>query len=83
MDPRNSFIFNWLPLRLLLQNSKLKNMNNNKGFEKFIKPEFKGAKKKESIRQDKRKAKAESRAIGEDPVRTTVNCVPTMFVPEL
>ena len=41
-------------------------MNNNKGFEKFIKPEFKGAKKKESIRQDKRKAKAESRAIGED-----------------
>ena len=41
-------------------------MSNNKGFEKFIKPEFKGAKKKEAIRQDKRKAKAESRAIGED-----------------
>ena len=39
---------------------------NNKPFEKFIKPEFKGAKKKEAIRQDKRKAKAESRAIGEE-----------------
>ena len=38
----------------------------NKTFEKFIKPEFKGAKKKEAIRQDKRKAKAESRAIGEE-----------------
>ncbi|OIR08384.1 ribosomal large subunit pseudouridine synthase B [mine drainage metagenome] len=38
----------------------------NKPFEKFIKPEFKGAKKKEAIRQDKRKAKAESRAIGEE-----------------
>src|ERR1019366_4347221 len=38
----------------------------NKPFEKFIKPEFKGAKKKEAIRQDKRKAKAASRAIGEE-----------------
>lgn len=48
-----------------MQNSKSKNMSN-KPFEKFIKPEFKGAKKKEAIRQDKRKAKAESRAIGEE-----------------
>lgn len=38
----------------------------NKPFEKFIKPEFKGAKKKEAIRQDKRKAKAASRALGEE-----------------
>ncbi len=41
----------------------------NKGFEKFIKPEMKGAKKKEAIRQDKRKAKAEARAAGEEARR--------------
>ncbi|MDE3236459.1 MAG: rRNA pseudouridine synthase [Bacteroidota bacterium] len=41
----------------------------NKGFEKFVKPEFKGAKKKEAIRQEKRKAKAEARAAGEEARR--------------
>ncbi|MBA4196057.1 MAG: rRNA pseudouridine synthase [Chitinophaga sp.] len=40
-----------------------------KGFEKFIKPEMKGAKKKEAIRQEKRKAKAEARAAGEEARR--------------
>lgn len=34
-------------------------MHNTKGFEKFIKPEIKGAKKKEAIRQEKRKIKKE------------------------
>lgn len=63
--PESGFIFKSLPSPFLLQNSKSKNMSN-KPFEKFIKPEFKGAKKKEAIRQDKRKAKAESRAIGEE-----------------
>jgi 23S rRNA pseudouridine2605 synthase len=33
-------------------------MHNTKGFEKFIKPELKGAKKKEAVRQEKRKQKA-------------------------
>lgn len=41
----------------------------NKGFEKFIKPDFKGAKKKEAIRQEKRKIKAELRAAGEEARR--------------
>jgi len=41
-------------------------MATNKGFEKFIKPEFKGAKKKEAIRQEKRKIKKEARAAGEE-----------------
>ena len=35
-------------------------------FEKFSKPELKGAKKKEAFRQEKRKAKADSRALGEE-----------------
>jgi 23S rRNA pseudouridine2605 synthase len=37
-----------------------------KPFEKFIKPELKGAKKKEAIRQQKRKLKEESRLRGEE-----------------
>jgi 23S rRNA pseudouridine2605 synthase len=37
-----------------------------KPFEKFIKPELKGAKKKEAIRQEKRKLKEESRLRGEE-----------------
>lgn len=41
----------------------------NKSFEKFMKPEMKGAKKKEAIRQEKRKAKAEARAAGEEARR--------------
>jgi len=41
-------------------------MRTNKPFEKFIKPEFKGAKKKEAIRQQKRKLKAEARAAGDE-----------------
>lgn len=41
----------------------------NKGFDKFIKPEIKGAKKKEAIRQEKRKIKAEMRAAGEEARR--------------
>lgn len=63
--PGRGLVFKSLSSPFLLQNSKTKNMSN-KPFEKFIKPEFKGAKKKEAIRQDKRKAKAESRAIGEE-----------------
>lgn len=34
-------------------------MHNTKGFEKFIRPEIKGSKKKEAIRQEKRKIKKE------------------------
>ena len=37
-----------------------------KPFEKFIKNEPTGAKKKEIFRQEKKKAKAESRAVGEE-----------------
>ncbi len=44
-------------------------MTTNKGFEKFIKPEFKGAKKKEAIRQEKRKIKAEAKAAGDEARR--------------
>jgi 23S rRNA pseudouridine2605 synthase len=44
-------------------------MATNKGFEKFMKPEFKGAKKKEAIRQEKRKIKAEARAAGDEARR--------------
>ncbi len=44
-------------------------MSTNKPFEKFIKPELKGAKKKEAIRQQKRKIKAESRAAGDEARR--------------
>jgi len=41
----------------------------NSGFKKFINPEPKGAKKKEAIRQEKRKIKAELRAAGEEARR--------------
>jgi 23S rRNA pseudouridine2605 synthase len=41
-------------------------MPTNKGFERFIKPELKGAKKKEAFRQEKRKAKSEARAAGNE-----------------
>jgi len=35
------------------------------GFDKFINPKLAGAKKKETLKQEKRKAKAEARAVGE------------------
>lgn len=38
----------------------------NKPFDKFINKEAKGAKKKEAIRQEKRKGKADARALGEE-----------------
>ncbi len=41
-------------------------MANNKAFDKFMNKEPKGAAKKEIIRQEKRKAKAEARAAGEE-----------------
>ena len=48
-----------------MQNSKSIQMSK-KPFDKFIKNEPTGAKKKEIFRQEKKKAKAESRAIGEE-----------------
>jgi len=65
---KKGFIFYQLPLPFTYRCKTAKTicMRTNKPFEKFIKPEFKGAKKKEAIRQQKRKLKAEARAAGDE-----------------
>jgi len=53
----------------VVKRQKQSHMSTNKPFQKFIKPELKGAKKKEAIRQQKRKIKAEARAAGDEARR--------------
>ena len=53
----------------VVKRQKQSHMSTNKSFQKFIKPELKGAKKKEAIRQQKRKIKAEARAAGDEARR--------------